>query len=149
MIYTTGSFDIVGIPHQQGSKQRFGKVMVEAGTAESRAKHKAWRGVVAERAREVCDELGVQFDGPLQLEVVFRFPMPASRSKADRLLGTIPKVSAPDLDKLIRALGDGLTAGGLIRDDARVATIIAMKLEVTAWTGATVCISKIPTKGNP
>jgi Holliday junction resolvase RusA-like endonuclease len=34
----------------------------------------------------------------------------------------------PDLDKLIRAVGDSLTDAGIIRDDSRIITITARKL---------------------
>lgn len=35
-------------------------------------------------------------------------------------------------------IGDSLKAGGLITDDARIVAIIATKLEVVGWTGATI-----------
>ena len=54
--------------------------------------------------------------------------MPASAKKSERLTGWRPKISAPDLDKLVRSVGDSLKEGGLIKDDARFAYIIARDL---------------------
>lgn len=131
------TFEIVGNPAAQGSKRHVG-----AGRMVEMAKgHKPWRDAVANAAREIADNLDdTPLDGPLRLDVEFRFPMPTSRSKALRTAGRAPKVSAPDTDKLIRCLGDALQAGGLIRDDARLTEIHARKIEVIGWTGATVTI---------
>jgi Holliday junction resolvase RusA-like endonuclease len=82
-------------------------------------------------------------DGPLSLDVVFRAPMPASRSKAIRAAGRWWKPTAPDLDKLVRSVGDSLTASGLIKDDARIVALRAMKIEVDGWTGATISVHEI------
>lgn len=82
-------------------------------------------------------------DGPLSLDVVFRAPMPASRSKAIRAAGRWWKPTAPDLDKLVRSVGDSLTASGLIKDDARIVALRAMKWEVDGWTGATITVREI------
>jgi Holliday junction resolvase RusA-like endonuclease len=131
------SFDIVGDPAAQGSKKAFvmhGKArMVEA----AGAKHTHWRNAVADAARTARDQLDAALDGPLKIDVQFRFKMPASRSSAVRQLGWMWKVSAPDADKLLRSLGDGLQAGGLITDDARIVFGQFEKVEVLdQWTGA-------------
>lgn len=60
------------------------------------------------------------YDGPLLVEVTFGMPKP------QRPKYTLPAVK-PDADKLCRALGDSMTASGLIRDDARICTWIARK----------------------
>lgn len=140
---TTGYFNILGDPAQQGSKTRMPNgAMLEGKSATARAKHKTWRGECAAAAADMAEIVGM-LDGPLLLDVTFRFAMPASRKKAVREAGECYKQSAPDLDKLIRALGDGMTAGGLVRDDARFAIIYATKTEVTGWTGARVQITRI------
>lgn len=131
------TFDVIGSPAAQGSKRHVGNgVMVEQSK-----KLAPWRATVAARAADIARGVE-QFDGPLALEVEFRFPMPASRPKSAREAGIAPKVTAPDLDKLIRAVGDALTESGLIRDDARIATVTARKHEVTGWTGAVITISR-------
>lgn len=136
-------FEILGDPSPQGSKSRMPNgAIIEGATAGQRAKHKAWRSAVADTARDVAGwyDGAAPLDGALHLIVEFRFPMPASRPKRVQAARIAPKSTAPDLDKLIRALGDGLTAGGLIRDDARLSRITASKVEVSGWTGATVSL---------
>ena len=67
--------------------------------------------------------------------------MPKSRPASARQAGSLWKVSTPDLDKLVRALGDGLVRGGLLPDDDRICWITARKVEVhNSWTGASVTI---------
>ena len=80
-------------------------------------------------------------DGPLGLSVEFRFPMPAARKRAVRAAGKAWKTTAPDIDKLLRCLCDGLSAGGLIVDDARFCAVEVTKIEVTTWTGAIVSLT--------
>ena len=128
------AFDVVGIPVQQGSKRHVGGGrMIESGGI----RHREWRHAVATEARNVAATIdGAPLDGPLLLSVVFRFPMPASRPKRLQDAGTIRKTTAPDLDKLIRSVGDSLTDSGLIRDDARIGMVIASKVEVVDWCGA-------------
>jgi crossover junction endodeoxyribonuclease RusA len=131
---------VYGLPAPQGSKTKLPNgAMVDGGSKEARSRHRDWRSAVADAAHKTAQGRR-PLDGPLMLEVEFRFPMPASRPKREQTAGRIPKQSAPDLDKLVRALGDGLTAGGLIRDDARIWMILASKVEVIGWTGATVRI---------
>lgn len=138
----TGEFEILGVPSPQGDKSAVmigGKPrLIEGKRGSARAKHRDWRSAVAQAARDIARDSDAPFDGPLELCVQFRFPMPASRPKRIRLAGRAPKVSSPDLDKLLRALGDGLQAGGLITDDARIVEVVASKIEVTGWTGAVV-----------
>jgi len=140
------AFEVVGLPKPQGSKVAFnagGRArMKEAGGAE----HAAWRNQVAQVARNIAQHADVPapLDGPLELSILFRFPMPASRSKATRALGEVAKTTAPDLSKLIRAVEDSLTAAGLIADDARIARYGRMsKVETTGWTGCTIEIAEI------
>lgn len=103
----------------------------------------SWRQEVAQAARARAEECGC-LDGPLSLDVVFRFSMPASRPRWAKVQGVVPKDTAPDLDKLLRAVGDSLKAGGLVRDDARIASITATKVEVwEQWTGASITLRRI------
>jgi len=141
---------VYGDPTAQGSKtlvpgrgraadRRF---MVEGGNAAARARRVAWRTAVAEAAAEARDTLGDPLDGCLTIAIVFRHPMPASRSKRARDRGIAGKYTAPDIDKLSRSTLDGLKAGGLIVDDARATDLRAVKLEVVGWTGATITITR-------
>lgn len=133
---TVVEFDVLGVPAPQGSKRHVGHgIMVE-----SSKKLAPWRDSVAAAARNAAIRGGVtrSLTGPLNLDVTFRFPMPKARQAAVRRAGEGPKTTAPDLDKLVRGVGDALQASGLIVDDARIASITARKVEVTAWTGATI-----------
>lgn len=139
---TTIRFDVIGVPTPQGSKTKMPNgAMLEGGTANLRAKRIDWRNAVADAAREQAAVHGT-LDGDLVLDVSFRFPMPASRSKAVREQGMAWKNTAPDLDKLVRSVGDSLTASGLIKDDARLVHIVASKIETTGWTGASVTVRR-------
>ena len=134
-------FRVFGVPAQQGSKV----ASVQAGKAvmrEASKRTKPWRAAVSEAAAEVARTVP-QFDGPLRLTVVLRFPMPASARKADRERGYRWKSTTPDADKLARAIGDSLTASGLIRDDARFAEIYVSKVEVVGWTGAAISVTSL------
>jgi len=136
-------FVVHGVPAPQGSHRAFvvaGKARITEGNS---GNHALWRNQVtlaALNALEAC-EITEPLDGPLELDVLFRFPMPKSRAKWQRNLGYIPKSTAPDLDKLVRTVGDSLTAGGVITDDARITSIFAQKVEVLdLWTGADICV---------
>ena len=104
----TVSFFIAGLPVPQGSKKAFvvGKraVIVD----DNAAALKPWRAKVGTAA-----DIGVTFAGPVTVNLTFYMPSP-KRPRWD-----VPAVK-PDLDKLTRAVLDGLTDGGLIEDDARV-----------------------------
>lgn len=79
----------------------------------------AWRATITEAIRGKAS-----FDGPVTVNLIFRLPKP----KTNR--NQLPS-SRPDLDKLIRAVLDGLTDGGLWPDDGRVTSITASKLWAT------------------
>lgn len=140
------SFEVLGLPAPAGSKSRMPNgAMLEGRSTAQRKRHRSWSTAVAESARiaaDACarDDIDVPFDGALCAAVQFRFPMPTSRRKAVRLAGIASKVSAPDLDKIVRSTGDGITAGGLIVDDARICSMWATKVEVVGWTGAIIVI---------
>jgi Holliday junction resolvase RusA-like endonuclease len=67
------------------------------------------------------------FTGPVKLEVSFFIERPAKSKYADRPGGK------PDLDHLVRAVGDSLTQAGVLLDDSLIVEIVARKF----WTGST------------
>lgn len=135
------AFEVLGLPGSQGSKTKMPNgAMVEGGSKTGRERTKAWRTAVAQTARDVAG--GEPYDGALHLTIEFRLPMPASRRKAIRELGRWPHSVKPDIDKLTRATLDGLTAGGLIVDDARVFALAVEAYEVTGWTGAEIVLRR-------
>lgn len=133
-------FEIAGLPTPQGSKSpimRGGKPsMIDSGTAASRRRMVQWRNTVISTAGGVALDLAGQYRGPIAVRVQFRMPMPASRPAAVRRAGEGPCTVQPDIDKLLRALLDGLTQSKLISDDARVDVVNATKIETTGPTGA-------------
>jgi Holliday junction resolvase RusA-like endonuclease len=71
-------------------------------------------------------------DGPLELELTFRLARPrghyGSGRNHGRLRPSAPPAPAvtPDLDKLVRVVGDALTRA-VITDDARIVALVARK----------------------
>lgn len=62
--------------------------------------------------------------GPIRLEIDFFLPRPQSVSQAKRAMPIVP----PDLDKLVRAVGDGIGQSGMIwGDDSQIVEILATK----------------------
>lgn len=107
-------FFIPGAPVQQGSKTGFSRLNSRTVqmTDQNKTRLKPWRATVADHA-----DLGVTFDCPVYVELTFVMPRP----KKPRWF--VPAVK-PDLDKLTRAVLDGLTDGGLLADDARVVRML-------------------------
>lgn len=135
--------EIVGLPAPQGSKTRMPNgALVEGGSAAGRQRHADWRTAVATATRQACAEHGITtpIDVAVDVACIFRLPMPASRKKSIRELGVALRTGKPDVDKLLRSTFDGLKAGGLISDDARIASGQFRKVEVVGWTGAVVTV---------
>jgi Holliday junction resolvase RusA-like endonuclease len=90
-----------------------------------------WRQAVAAAATQAI-AAGPMLAGPLELRATFVFRRPAAHYGTGRNAGKV-KLSAPalvstrpDLDKLVRAIGDALT-GIIYRDDAQLAVVRAEK----------------------
>lgn len=109
---------VIGLPQQQGSKNPWG--------GEANKKLAPWRGHVSQVVKEAWGDAPLLL-GPVKLVVTFAFPRPAAHYGTGRNAGVLKasapkyKTSAPDLDKLQRAIGDALTAQ-VFRDDAQVAS---------------------------
>lgn len=71
--------------------------------------------------------------GPVSLRACFVFPRPKHHLRTGKREGEVKenapgwKTSAPDLDKLVRALGDALT-GIVYRDDAQIVDLGVTKI---------------------
>lgn len=137
-------FKVYGLPAPQGSKTAIrNKASKVVGSRESSKAVAPWRQELAGKAREYVAEHGC-LDGPLVLDVVFRFPMGSSARKADRERGWAPKSTMPDYDKLARAVGDSLKSAGLIKDDARIVDARIRKVDVwESWTGAEIRVGPL------
>jgi crossover junction endodeoxyribonuclease RusA len=110
--------DIPGVPTPQGSKKVINGRLIEA----AGDRLKKWRKAIAESCLESSDSWQLSYL-PIELEVVFYMPRPASVKPAKRYYPIVP----PDLDKLLRGLLDGIGQSEAIwGDDAQV-------VRVTAW----------------
>ena len=137
---------VAGTPAPQGSKTAYRRgdrvVLVEGSTSAQRARHKAWRTDVTLAAMNAA--VGhPTMAGPLEVEIIFRFPMPASRPKHIRERLRVWKTTTPDIDKLCRSTLDGLTDSAVIADDRYVAVLVASKYESSEPSGATITIREL------
>jgi crossover junction endodeoxyribonuclease RusA len=123
------TIEVRGLPAPQGSKRHVGNgIMVESSKAVG-----PWREAVRAETQRAMNGDG-PLAGPLRVAITFRLPRPRSHYRSGKYAHLIkddaPRVpdGRPDLDKLIRAVLDGLTAGGAWGDDAQVAHLSAAKL---------------------
>lgn len=122
---TSFSYFVPGFPVPQGSKSvsRSGHLYdVNAKTL------KPWRKLIAETIRSKDPDLVI--DAPVSLHVVFYMQRPKSHFNKSGLKSSAPTYmqTTPDLDKLIRAVGDGVaTDAGFLKDDSRIVSINAEK----------------------
>lgn len=121
-------FFVPGHPKAQGSKRHVGKgVMVEMSKDLG-----PWRQAITARAIEGAKNR--RFHGAVGVRAVFFFTRPQSHYGTGRNAGNVKtsaprfRDAAPDLDKLLRALGDALTASGLIHDDRHIVEVQAKKM---------------------
>jgi crossover junction endodeoxyribonuclease RusA len=116
-----------GKPAPQGSKtrNRYGAIY------EDNKAVAPWREAVRAETQRAAEE---PIPGPVAVFVTFRLTRPKSHYRAGRNAGLLrPAAPAypdgkPDVDKLARAVLDGLTAGGAFWDDAQVVTLAAGKV---------------------
>ena len=111
------SLSVTGDPASQGSHAIMQGRIVQVNSK----KHKAWRNAITQAALATLPADWEPIDEPCELIVNFYLPKPASATRS------LPTVS-PDLDKLIRAVGDSLTDSGVVVDDSRIVRISARKL---------------------
>ena len=113
-----------GYPAPQGSKRIVNGRMIESSRALP-----AWREAIrSETQREMNSSSAAE--GPLRVELLFLMPRPKSHFGVKGIrkgAPTLPAV-APDIDKLARAVLDGLTQGGAIEDDSLVTTLVVKKV---------------------
>jgi len=133
--------DVRGIPAPQGSKRHVGGGrMVEQSKAVG-----PWREAVRAETQLVMATEGRTMTwaglpdpgpktGPVKVELTFGMLRPKGHYRTGRNAHLL-RVGAParpagkpDLDKLARAVLDGLTAGGAWKDDSQVVVLVAEKL---------------------
>ena len=127
------SFFVPGLPVPQGSKNAFvvgGRAVIS--DVNSKAL-KAWRWLVTSNARELVEPGGEHL--PAAVLLVFTLPRPKYHYGTGRNAGTVKEryeqeamARKPDIDKLARAVLDGLTdAGNVFRDDSQVTKLVTIK----------------------
>ena len=115
-------FTIEGKPQQQGSKSAY----LQAGRiklVEANKNLMPWRAAgipVAQQAAIAQDWVFPEAQVPVMAKMLFVFEKPKS-VKRDQMS------VKPDLDHLIRSVGDLLTQAGLIVDDSQIVEIAARK----------------------
>jgi crossover junction endodeoxyribonuclease RusA len=112
---------VLGIPAAQGSMRSLGPRRMVHSNAD---KLHPWRDSVAWQVRQGMADAGLEpFEGPVAVAATFTLPRPKSAPRSrwapDR---------KPDIDKLLRGLLDGCTAGGVWTDDAQVVTVQVSKV---------------------
>ena len=120
--------EVRGLPAAQGSKRHVGGGrMVESSKAVG-----PWREAVRAECQRVMNGDG-PLAGPVHVTAMFGLPRPKGHYGTGRNAHVLKRSAPawpsgkPDLDKLLRALLDGLTAGGAWADDAQVAQLAARK----------------------
>lgn len=123
-----------GIPAPQGSKRFVGRSGGKGRMVESSKAVGPWREAVRAETQRVIEGGGPTFPtGPLTVTLRLALARPKGHYGTGRnaalLKPSAPDFPAgrPDLDKLARAVLDGLTAGGAFGDDAQIAELVARK----------------------
>lgn len=127
------TIDVSGDPASQGSHSVIHGRIVQVNSA----KHKRWRNAVSFAALDLVGPDFELIEDPVELSVIFYLPRPKTATRE------FPAVM-PDLDKLIRSVGDSLT-GTIIRDDSRIVSIGAKKLYADdRGPGAIIRVNTLP-----
>ena len=127
-------FTVFGVPAQMGSKKAFVRGTRAILTDDNSVKRKQWANAVA---TEAATRMRGQklMDGPVTVCVEFFFPRPKSHYGSGKnsqvLKASAPSLhsQSPDLDKLIRCLGDAMT-GIVYQDDRQIYAVEARR----SWT---------------
>ena len=126
------TIEVRGLPAPQGSKRPVRLGSGKIGMVEMSKAVGPWREAIRSETQRAMNGDG-PLAGPVHVTAIFTLPRPRSHYRtglmSDFLKPTAPVAPCvkPDLDKLLRALLDGLTAGGVWTDDAQVAQVAARK----------------------
>lgn len=126
-------FTVYGIPQPKGSTRAFFRPgMARPVVTSDNPRTKPWALLVSTVAQEHAGA-NPPIEGPVSVVLEFWLPRPKSLPKR-----VVAHTKKPDLDKLVRAVLDGLT-GIVFYDDAQVVSVRASK-GYTSWVGVTVTI---------
>lgn len=139
------TFQVRGTPVAQGSVRAFVRgnravVVAKPGPLAD------WRHAIASEARRAMTDLPA-FDGPVRVHAWFVMARPPSHYRADgvRLTSNAPRYPRLDVDKLARALLDGLT-GVVFDDDSQVVRLVAQKAwddDGQGWQGVEITVRAV------
>lgn len=135
-----------GIPAPQGSKRHVGGGrMIESSKAVG-----PWREAIrAETQRAMDHGNRPPLSGPVAIRAWFFLPRPKGHYRTGRnahLLrvgAPVRPAGTPDLDKLARAVLDGLTMGGAWKDDGQVVELHAGKYYEAGAIGCKIEITEV------
>jgi Holliday junction resolvase RusA-like endonuclease len=142
VLYDEGlRFTVKGVPRPQGSMTAVRSNSTGRTFMKYSDPTRKWRAMVLEEALAAVRAVGWErTDGPVFLDVVFYFERPKSMPKWRR--AHHEKINGPDLDKLLRAIGDALTDAGVYDDDRQITAVRASKMyddspraEILVYTG--------------
>jgi Holliday junction resolvase RusA-like endonuclease len=108
---------IEGVPVPQGSLRASGRGHLYYS---NNATLKPWRSLIVRGVKAALPDGHIPLDTGVEIEATFYFPRPKSATRTQ-------KTTAPDLDKLTRAVGDALTESALYTDDSRITRWVAEK----------------------
>lgn len=122
-----GSILVLGTPVPQGSAKAFvvGKVKPHAVVTHDNDDTMPWRDSIRAHARKQVGPT-IEYPRPVGVHVVTEFVMPRRASAPKH--STPKHTRKPDLDKLLRAVGDALT-GVVYEDDSQIVGWDASKRE--------------------
>lgn len=145
----TITFTIFGKPAQMGSKKAFYIKSLKRSTIvdDNNKSKKAWAASVSQAASQVMGGKRL-ITGPVSLTVAFYFSRPKSHYGSGKNAGIVKPsacmhhIQSPDLDKLVRCLGDALT-GIIYRDDRQVFALMASRHWTVSQERAVVSVTEI------
>lgn len=112
------TLNVAGIPAPKGSRIHGQRADGTSYSRPASRREKSWTDAVALTARTARPD-GCTLPPPYAVDLVFALPRPAKPSH--------PHPTRGDIDKLVRAVLDGLAQGGLILDDRHVTALRAVK----------------------
>lgn len=113
---------------------------------------KGGRGFPVPKASRNADALTVlaaqyrpdkPLEGPLQLDIVLRYPWRKSEKKRNIALGELAKDTRPDWDNLAKQVCDVLESGGFFLDDAQIADARVRKVWRDGPSGVEIRIREV------
>lgn len=149
-------FELRGIePVSQGSMVFYGKGRVAHGRPEHARALRSWRSALEAAARDALAGRP-EMEGPVAVAATFWLLRPAAHYRGRRRTHPVrsdaPAYSStkPDLDKLLRALIDGI-APAIMRDDSQVARATCAKryADDPAAVGADVAVWQLSASAGP